>query len=514
MRQAELLGGSTHGTANGADPSASLIQNIPLQESDIQRPAERHDTRRMVVAILAGKHSHCTPDGVGVHIWRRGATYMARGSYEGHRFGMRLGDTEVEAEATLHEVLVNIRNGAFVRPIEARRRKVRRIVPVRLTLRQLFEEFLAEKRKIRGRETASTYSSRLGPVLNFAESVSARKRWPLAQDVSREFLIELKVFLQKVLTTRNGRPGGKPQHLTPRQIVNILECFRTAMAWASRPDVRKLPAEWLNPLSPDLVGEPLPKDPLRWDPLPVEIRIKLVGFMDRWQLAHFALSLVLPIRPDEATGLLLSDVDFERRTLRIGTRIGGADFTKGRQTFCLPFPKEFGPILRACADGRSEGPLLRSRGAFDSDGDSGIGTFDELCQRLEERLLALPANTVQCDRDRKSEFRKLLRKLGGVSKSSLSREFKRVLDRVGVASGTSLYSLRHSNTKGLKDANVHPLDMAYLTSHTTNGILNVYTPLDPHGGMARYFQTIEPLIRAVASRWAEFDSGDAQCGAA
>ena len=127
------------------------------------------------------KHSHQTPNGIGVHIWRRENTYMARGSYEGHRFGVRLGDTELEAEAALHELLVNIRNGAFVRPVEARKRQLKRIAPIRLTLRKSLYEFLAEKRKIRGRETTSTYTSRLGPVLNFAESVSSRKRWRLAR---------------------------------------------------------------------------------------------------------------------------------------------------------------------------------------------------------------------------------------------------------------------------------------------------------------------------------------------
>lgn len=149
-------------------------------------------------------------------------------------------------------------------------------------------------------------ASRLGPVLDFAESACSRKRWPFGQDVNREFVSALKLFLHTVRTTRNGRPGGKQKLLTPRQIVNVLECFRTAMAWAARPDVRQLPADWVNPLSPDLVGAPPPKDPLRCDPLPVEIRLKLVGMMDRWQLAHFALPLVLPIRPDEATGLLVS----------------------------------------------------------------------------------------------------------------------------------------------------------------------------------------------------------------
>src|ERR1700693_4233232 len=151
---------------------------MPPQELDIQRPNRARVTRRMVIATLGGKHSHRTPNGIGVHIWCRGVTYMARGSYEAHRFGVQLGDTELEAEAALHELLVNIRNGAFVRPVEARKRQLKRIAPIRLTLRQVVDEFLAEKRKTPGRETAATYTSRVGPVLNFAESASSAQGRP------------------------------------------------------------------------------------------------------------------------------------------------------------------------------------------------------------------------------------------------------------------------------------------------------------------------------------------------
>ena len=34
--------------------------------------------------------------------------------------------------------------------------------------------------------------------------------------------------------------------------------------------------------------------------------------MDRWQLCQLSLSLVLPLRPDEAAGLLIGDVNFDK----------------------------------------------------------------------------------------------------------------------------------------------------------------------------------------------------------
>jgi hypothetical protein len=39
-----------------------------------------------------------------------------------------------------------------------------------------------------------------------------------------------------------------------------------------------------------------------------------------------------------------------------------------------------------------------------------------------------------------------------------------------------------------------------LTGHSTNDILNTYTTLDPIGAMQRYFDTIRPLLSAIADR--------------
>src|SRR5262249_2927074 len=146
--------------------------------------------------------------------------------------------------------------------------------------------------------------------------------------------------------------------------VNVLECLRTLLGWARSAEVRKLPVEWHSPLTHELIGEPPTKDPLRQDPLPMDTREKLAGLMDAWQLCHLALFLVLPMRPGEAAGLLISDVDADEGWLKFGTRFEGNDFTKGKVSFNLPFPDELKGILQACIGGRREGPLLRSRQAF------------------------------------------------------------------------------------------------------------------------------------------------------
>src|SRR5436853_7696233 len=76
-------------------------------------------------------------------------------------------------------------------------------------------------------------------------------------------------------------------------------------------------------------------------------------------------SIVLPLRPDEAAGLIIGDVDFEKGWLEFGERLKDCNFTKGKTAFVLPFPDELRPVLRACIGDRAEGPLLRSRRAFE-----------------------------------------------------------------------------------------------------------------------------------------------------
>lgn len=455
----------------------------------------------MVPAQLMGSHSHTTRCGINVHVYRRRDKYLARGRYQGQMFGETLGDNEVDAKARLCQLLVEIEDGSFVRPSEARKRPLSGGRVPRLTIRQLINEFLAEKRKVRGRHTADTYRSRLSPVLDFAEQPTARKRWPLALDINRGFVIELRAFLHQHPTTRNGRAGAKPKLLSGRQVVNIMECTRTMLTWARRAEVRKLPPDWACPLTPDLIGTPPAKDPLRDDPLPLAARIHLVGLMDRWQLCHLALSVVLPLRPEEAAGLLVSDANFDKGWLEIGTRLEGADYTKGRTSFKLPFPDELRPILFACIGGRTEGPLLRRRKFFEGrDKNRHLASFEELAQLYAEKLAKAPRGSVLTEQDRKEVFRCLLRELGGVTEDQLAKECKALLKTAGTSDGMSLYTLRGSVTTAMERAKLPHLELRYLTSHTTTDILCHYVGLDPVGAMRMYFDAVRPLLEAIAQR--------------
>ena len=63
----------------------------------------------------------------------------------------------------------------------------------------------------------------------------------------------------------------------------------------------------------------------------------MIEQMDEWELSQFAVSLVLPPRPDEVAGLLVTDVEFDDHELPFTTRFGGCDFNKARMSFIVPF---------------------------------------------------------------------------------------------------------------------------------------------------------------------------------
>ena len=75
------------------------------------------------------------------------------------------------------------------------------------------------------------------------------------------------------------------------------------------------------PVTTDLIGQPPSKNPLRDNKLPLDVRIEIVRKMDTWQLCQLSLSMILPLRPDEAAGLVISDMNIEKGWLEFGERL-------------------------------------------------------------------------------------------------------------------------------------------------------------------------------------------------
>jgi len=235
--------------------------------------------------------------------------------------------------------------------------------------------------------------------------------------------------------------------------------------------------------------------------LPLTVRVQLVGLMDCWQLCQLALSVVLPLRPEEAAGLLIRDVKFCKGWLEIGTRMAGDDFTKAQTSFKLPFPVELTSILQKCIGDRSEGPLLQSRQAFEGKRRKvvKVASYEELTRLYEGKLARASRDSVATPQDRKRVFRGLLKELGGVAEDQMARECKLLLKRLGVADAT-LYTLRGSVTTAMERANIPHLELRYLTGHSTNDILNHYVSLNPIDAIKPYFDAIRLLLNAITER--------------
>jgi len=434
-----------------------------------------------------------------VHVWLRGEKFIARGYYQQKPFGVTVGQDKQKAEAGLRRLLTEIEDGKFSRASE-RPPRLFPISPIgRLTLRELCDRCLQEKRRLRGLDTTKTYQQRLSHVLDHAERAEVSRRWPLARNLDRAYAVELRAFLSCRQVARNGRNRGTTHPMSDRQIRNVLDALKMVLDWAVRADVRLLPVEFLSPITPEILGASPVKDPLRRVALPLPARIAMLERMDDWQFENLAALLVLPLRPEDVARALISDVDFTKGELRLGDHFDGCDYSKGKVNVSMPLPQALIDLFRVSVGGRAEGPLFLTRVRRRKKGVRlGVPTdLAALRALLDHRLSQRGVRDVPASADRKRVYCELLEKLGGATTDELGREIRKLLPE---GCSARPYDLRHGVTQDMYDSGIRHLEMRYLTAHTTRDILNEYITLDPSAEMQKYYARCEPLLKLIEER--------------
>lgn len=486
-----------------ADVRSIVLSAVAIMErtsldtfnSETSSPKSR-TSRPMVRAELHGKHQFSTPSGARITIVKRDDKYIARGRQHGHQWGVTLGNSEDAASINLFRILSELEDGKFEPPSQSHRRRLPKGPIPKLTLIELADLFLRDIGKSRGPNLHKTYQARLAHVLRFSEHSKTIKRWRFASDIDREFVVELNMHLMQTVVTRNGKAGSTPKAMSVRMIRLCLETLRTMLNWALRVDVRKLPADFLQPITNDLLG-PLPsKDPLRMSPLPLAQRIHLIENMDEWQLRNIAILLVIPARFEDIEGALISDFDFGRQAWRIGTRFGGSDFTKGRTNVVMPLPGILTQILAANASGREDGAMFLKRRS-----NQGVKstTKVEIEEAVHRKIINCGDESAATAQGRKALCRQVISNMGAVSTDEIARNLRRLFGNVGLI-GVRPYDVRHAVTTDMHGAGLSHLACRYLTLHTANDILNEYTSLDVAQEMSKYFAHIAPLLEAMELR--------------
>lgn len=461
--------------------------------------------RQMVQAKLLGAHSHTTVNGVNVQIWERSGKYLARGRHEGEPFGVTLGGGERDAASELRRVMAEIEAGTFLRPSDPAARKKRKQKPIpQLTLSELVDAFVEDKRRSCSRKTAETYGSRLAHVTSFAEAPDVRKRYPLAEDVDRDFALDLRSFLQGRQVARNGHANSKKKPMSVKHQLNIMEAVRDLFTWAAGPTVRKLPAGFASPFVPEIVGQKPRKNPLRTVDYGLDKRIRLVKVADLYQLIHVVPRFILPVRPEEICGLLITEVDFVQQTVRFGTRFDGRDWTKGQTDLLLPFPAELAPILGEAAGRRIDGPLLTRRSVFEGK-QTLPGAFGQepMAVQVDRAIAQAPPGELTGPNDSKEICRKVIGAAGGVTTDELNKEFQRMKGFAGVDVDAPFYNLRHSLTTEYARVGMPEAVIKYVTGHALTDILAEYTSLDieqVRRELQKHWNFAKELLVAIAER--------------
>jgi integrase len=439
-------------------------QPVPLHTARSLRVAGRErDARPMWKTELNGSHTHVTENGVSIHIYERQKRYLGRGSLNGQRFGEDLGPDAKTAAVRLRRMMTEIEDGTYIRASERRRATIRPTLAARATLRQIVSVYVERTKQRSGTATARRYCNWLQHAVAFAEQPAILRRWPCAREIDLAFCVELRAFLAQRPVARNGRTGGTVRRvMSVAGVREVLRTLQAALVYAKRPEVALLPASFVCPIEKELLGHKARKDPLRPLVLPLDKRVRLVQLMDKWELIHVAPLLVLPIRPDELCGLLVTEVDFEAGLLRFPLRFGERDGSKNMIPFAVPFPPALVPLVRAAINGRVDGPLFLTRRVFE-----GAAPQVQIVQSgdLEQEVsAALARHAAAAPGDAKAVCRAVLRAVGGTDGDELYREFKRLVHLAGVAPAT-LYHCRHAVTTELERINAPMLSRRYATGH-------------------------------------------------
>jgi hypothetical protein len=107
---------------------------------------------------------------------------------------------------------------------------------------------------------------------------------------------------------------------------------------------------------------------------------------------------------------------------------------------------------------------------------------------------------VATENDQKRLVRSAIRDMGGVSKDELRQEFLAVARKLWPYDKARFYDLRGSINTDMNVAGVSVFVQKYVTGHSTRDILMEYVSLDPANEMKKYFELIEPLLGAFATR--------------
>ena len=376
-------------------------------DSSISKPK----SRAMQKTSLLGDHRHQTLNGHSVTIVMRDDRYMARGRLYGRQWGLTLGASEQEAAPRLSRLLTELSDGLFEPRSTAHRSVLQRGPVPKLSLRELCDLFLRDIANTRGPQLMLSYLSRLAHCLEFAEQSRISRRWKLASQIDHEFIVELRTVLMQSDVRPNGKAGATPRKMSVKMVRLCLEALRAVLNWAKRPQVRKLPADYYHPITEEILGPISPKNPLRPSPLSLAKRIEIVQKMDTWQLNNIAILLVIPTRFEDVSGALISDFDEDKLTWTIGTRFGGADFTKGKTSVVMPLPPVIGRLLTFNVQQRKDGPMFRRRKALSANAKTHQDdlTRDGIEGQLNLRLARSRDGSNATAQGRKMICRKLLR---------------------------------------------------------------------------------------------------------
>jgi integrase len=475
------------------------IKLFEVESVDLSRQASPQ--RPMIKTELLGKHTHHSGNCFDVHIYKRQEKYLARFRLDGEQRSETLGITETESEIRLRRLITELEDGVY----QVGRKKSglpNKQIPNH-TFRTLMEAFLKDVTALQGNSNTKSYYNRLLPILDFIEQGNSNIKFRYIKDLDRPAVLAIKSHLEKRLVPKNGHPNGKPFPATKSNVRLALETLRTMLNWGKSINNRQLPADFVNPVTGEIIPPRKIKDPYRPPAISLELMCKLIANMDAYQLIHLSPLFLIPMRHEDSARALISDVIFTEGTWHFGDHFNGDDQTKEAINYQFPIHPTLTALLKLSIGNRSCGPLFLSRRYwegrknFSNDFQSETELRDDYRRSLQiSKCLNLS--------DRKSHYLDWMERQGGLSKGQIARELRKLFEECGIVN-VRPYDLKGTCTHSMVAAGMSQQVMLYLTGHKTNSILNEYAALNILPEAEKYFDKVSPVLKALADKALELN---------
>jgi len=351
--------------------------------------------------------------------------------------------------------------------------------------------------------TVERYRAALGHCEAFLVQPGIISRYAYAAGVDRDFALEFAAFLNARNVTPNGDPRARARPMKGQGFV--LDAVRGMCEWAADPERGSLlPDGFRDPFLGASRRLGTPADDTEEEPdITTGMAIDFISACDAYQLRLFAPVIFYGLRPGEPCFLFHEHVGVE--SLRVECIPGLLYTTKGKRTKALPLIDAVRPLMVPPPGVSRGGPLFLRRQVLTGRDEAPLRAvpIEKIAERFAHRCAEAGVSRAK---DKLRIRGQVMRDAGGITYTTVQREFTNVAGKLGWPRGATAKDFRHLFATTMENGGVPEHYRKYLMGHSRGKAAIVkYTHLNKV--RARYEAAVErewpELVDALERRTRE-----------